>query len=486
VSPPFERIRSLLSRGAPRRTSGPNVLWILSDEHQAAVAGCYGSAVARTPHLDALAARGTVFDAAYCPSPLCGPSRHALTAGKYVSRVGAWGNACWLPSDDVPSIARAMAAGGYEPLLCGKQHYDASRRYGFHELGRFRTNRYYQTGIVQRRAPDALAGGELSRRFRNFRVGDDSAVLRHDREVTERASRFLAGRRRGDPPFFLLVGYLAPHFPLIVPEPWVAPFRGRVPPPALPPGHVESLPRNYRLLRAAFGLDRVPPEVVQSGRELYHGLVSWLDDQIGMLLASLAASRAADDTVVIYASDHGENLGEHGLWWKNCMFEPAARVPLVVSWPARWAGGARRGGACSLLDVVRTVLDLGGVESPEDWNGRSLEPWLDDAAAAWPDLAVSEYYGHNVASGMAMVRRGPWKYVYHTAPDADHPAERELYDLASDPGELRNLAGHTESAARIAELHAALERELGEPVDAIEARCRAEIVRGYGRPPRPD
>jgi arylsulfatase A-like enzyme len=87
---------------------------------------------------------------------------------------------------------------------------------------------------------------------------------------------------------------------------------------------------------------------------------------------------------------------------------------------------------------------------------------------------------------MAMVRRGPWKYVYHTAPDADHPAERELYDLASDPGELRNLAGHTESAARIAELHAALERELGEPVDAIEARCRAEIVRGYGRPPRPD
>jgi choline-sulfatase len=461
------------------------VLLVLSDEHQAAVTGCYGSPLARTPHLDALAARGVVFDAAYCASPLCGPSRLALTAGKYASRVGAWGNACWLPSDDVPSIARVMCAAGYEPVLCGKQHYDATRRYGFRELGAFRTNQYWKTGLVRRRAPDDLAPAEVSRRFQNFRVGEDSPVLRHDREVTERAARFLAERRRSEPPFFLLVGYLAPHFPLIVPEAHVAPFRGRVPPPRVPPGHVDALALNYRLLRAAFGLEGVPEDVVRSGRELYHGLVAWLDEQLGRLFAALGASRFADDTVVVYGSDHGENLGEHGLWWKNCMFEPAVRVPLVISWPARWPGGGRRAGACSLLDLVRSLAELGAAAVPDDWNGRSLLPWLDDAGAPWPDLAASEYYGHNVASGFAMLRRGPWKYVHHTAPDAAHPIERELYDLRADPGELDNLAVRPEQAGRIEELHAALVRELGEDPDETELRCRAEIARGYGRPPRP-
>jgi choline-sulfatase len=461
------------------------VLLVLSDEHQAAVAGCYGSPVARTPNLDALAARGVAFDAACCSSPLCGPSRLSLTAGKYASRVGAWGNACWLPGDDVPSIARVMQDAGYEPVLCGKQHYDATRRYGFRELGAFRTNQYWKTGLVQRRAPDDFTPAEPSRRFQSFRVGEDSPVLRHDREVTARAAEFLAGRRRSDPPFFLLAGYLAPHFPLIVPEAFAAPFRGRVSLPPVPQGYTESLPRNYRLLRAAFGLHGVSDEVQRLGRELYHGLVSWLDAELGRLFAALARSRVADDTVVIYSSDHGESLGEHGLWWKNCMFEPAVRVPLVVSWPARWPGGQRRAEACSLLDLVRAIAELGGARVPEDWNGRSLVPWLDDPAAPWPDLAASEYYGHNVASGFAMLRRNGWKYVHHTAPDAEHPVERELYDLAADPGELHNLAGHPEHEARREALHAALAAELGEEPDETELRCRAEIALGYGRPPRP-
>ena len=130
----LERLRSWTDR-PPAGSRPPNVLLVLSDEHNAGVAGFAGNRVARTPNLDDLAARGVVFDSCYCNSPLCGPSRMSITAVRHPSRVGAWGNASWLPSDDVPSIARAMNAAGYESLLCGKQHYDATRRYGFRELG---------------------------------------------------------------------------------------------------------------------------------------------------------------------------------------------------------------------------------------------------------------------------------------------------------------------------------------------------------------
>ncbi len=477
--------RSLLSRLLSRdeRPAGapPNVLLVMSDEHNHGVAGFAGSPLARTPHLDALAERGVVFDAAYCNSPLCGPSRLSLTAGRYPSRVGAWGNACWLPSDDTPSIARVMNAAGYESVLCGKQHYDSTRRYGFRELGSFRTNQYTKSGLVTRRDPDDLAPPSgLSRRFGNFRAAPDSPVLRHDREVTRRACEFLAGRRRSDPPFFLFAGYLAPHFPLIVPDDYWEHFRGRVPMPEIPDGHLEGLPLNYRHLRIAFSMVDVPEETVRRGRELYHGLTEWFDDQVGRLLATLSRSRVADDTVVIYVSDHGENLGEHGLWWKNCAFESATRVPMIVSWPERFRPG-RRAGACSLVDLMATLPALSGSSAPEDWDGDSLLDWLDSEDSVWKDRAISEYYGHNVASAFTMLREGSWKYVYHAPPSERHPAERELYHLESDPGELTNRAGDPDQADRVAAMHARLVRELGENPDDIDARCRTEVAVGYGR-----
>jgi choline-sulfatase len=477
------RLRARFRRRSAPAERPPNLLVIVSDEHNAGVAGFAGSPVARTPHLDGLAARGVVVDGCYCSSPLCGPSRLSMTAGKYASRVGAWGNASWLPSDDVPSIPRVLASAGYDTLLCGKQHYDATRRYGFHEIGSWRTNQYRKRGVVKRRRPDDLTPpAELSKRFTNFRPGKDSPVLRHDRSVSEAACRFLSGRRRGDAPFFLWVGYLAPHFPLIVPTPYWERYRGRVAAPHVPRGHLDGQPLNYRHLRLGFAMHDVPAETVQRGRELYHGLVEWMDEQAGRVLESLGRSRVADDTVVVYTSDHGENLGEHGLWWKNCMYDAAARVPLVVSWPARWAGGQRRSGACSLLDLVQTFAAIGGAETPEDWDGRSLLPWLDDAEARWESRALAEYYGHNVASAFTMWREDDWKYVYHVPPDGEHPAEHELYDLFADPEELVNLAGRPEHAARRERMHQAMLRELGEHPDDIDARCRAETRHGYARP----
>jgi choline-sulfatase len=188
--------------------------------------------------------------------------------------------------------------------------------------------------------------------------------------------------------------------------------------------------------------------------------------------------------VVIYTTDHGENIGEHGLWWKNALYDQAARVPLIVSYPARWPGGQRRAGACSLVDVVQTIAEVGGASTPSDWNGDSLVPWLERPNSPWKDRAVSEYYAHNIASGYAMIRSGHYKYVYHTAPDAEHPAQRELYDLQADPGEFHNLADRPGQKALIEKLHAALVKELGEDPEATEKRCRADIAKGYGDAPQ--
>ena len=460
----------------------PNILIIMSDEHDPAVTGCYGNRLVRTPNIDRLAARGITFDCAYTNSPLCVPSRLAFTSGKYVSRVGAWSNACWLPSDDIPSIARIMTAAGYDSLLCGKLHYDATRRYGFTEIGG-NMNRSRKTGKGNRRAADdeRISTNSRDGRFAQFHAGESSSVLKHDQKVTAGVLEFLRKRGAGDKPFFLFAGYLAPHFPLIVPERFWKPYEGKIAMPELPTGHVASQPLNYHHLRRGFGVVETDPRIVRLGRELYYGLTQWLDVEIGNVLAALNRSGLADNTVVIYTTDHGENLGEHHLWWKNCMYEHAARVPLVAAWPGRWKGRERRTAACSILDVVHTIAELGGADAPDDWNGQSLCRWMDDPAAPWKDMAVSEYYAHNIASGYAMLRQGRYKYVYHTPPDAKHPAECELYDLAADPKEFTNLARRPQQKDRIGSMHAMLVKELGRHPDETEQICRADYAKGYGR-----
>lgn len=471
----------LLGRGeAPAK---PNLLVIMSDEHTASITGCYGNRIVRTPHLDALAAKGVTFDACYTTSPLCVPARLSFTSGKYVSRNGAWSNNSWLPSDDVASLPRLLNAAGYETVLCGKMHYDATRRYGFSkDLGL--QNRSRKTGKCGRLPADDLAPRPgLSERFKDFRIGkeQENGVMRGDLAVTREASAYLRARTAEDQPFFLFAGYVAPHFPLIVPEEYWQRYRDRIPMPVIPPGHLAQLPANYQHLRVGFHNESVPPETVKLGRELYYGFVEWMDNQIGQLLGALAESAVAANTVVVYTTDHGENLGEHGLWWKNCMYEHAARIPLIISFPPRWPGGQRRTLACSTVDLVQTLAELAGGTAPEDWDGDSLVAWLDDPQAPWKDFAISQYYAHNIASGYVMLRQGPWKYVYHSPPDPQHPAEAELYDLRSDPGEFHNLAKDPAQTERTQAMLAAIVKELGEHPDEIEARARGDFAKGYER-----
>ena len=467
--------------GRQRQVSRPNIIVIISDEHNAGVLGCNGNHIVSTPNLDRLASNGISFDACYCNSPLCVPSRLAFTAGKYVSRIGAWSNSCWLPSADYPTLPRILNAVGYESFLCGKMHYDKTRRYGFTEIGG-NMNGSTKTGKGSRREPDDLTPKPgHSERFDEFYAAEDSRILSHDRKVTAGTIEFLKNRKADDKPFFLIAGYLAPHFPLIVPQQYWDRYRDRVPMPVIPLGHLESQVLNYQHHRIAFNVEDAPDDIVRKGRELYYGLTEWVDQEIGEVLDTLAGSEVADNTVVIYTTDHGENMGEHGLWWKNCMYEHAARVPLIVSWPARWSGPQRRAGACSLVDVVQTIAELADAGTPSDWNGASMVRWLDSPNTEWRDLAVSEYYGHNIASGFAMLRMGDFKYVYHTPASPNHLPQRELYNLKADPGEFNNLAVGSRYKQRLENMHAALVAEIGEEPDNTELRCRADYARGYNR-----
>jgi len=476
--------------GAPAILNGqkkPNILWIMTDEHNAKVMGAYGNKIVRTPHMDSLAENGVIFDTHYCNSPLCVPSRQSITGCKHVSRIDVWNNSCYIPDDNVPSLARQVNQAGYQSFLCGKQHYDYSKRYGFTEIGG-NFNNSFMRGRGKRIAPTELSQKQLSGRFlHDFHPGDDGGSVVHDRKVTAGAVEFLTRHDpHSDKPFFLYTGYLAPHFPLIVPEQYWDPYKGKVPMPVIPPGFLDSMSLNYKVQRASFGEIGVPDDTVRRGRELYYGLTSWVDNEIGKVLAALRTHpEVAENTIIIYSSDHGENMGEHGLWWKNGVYEQAARVPLIISYPRRWAGGQRRAGASSHVDLVQTVVDLAGGRPADDWDGTPMTQWLDDSKHQWKDFSVTEYYGSNTASGFVMARQGEWKYVYHTVIDKDHPDQRELYNLTTDPGEFKNLAALPENKQRIAAMHDRLVKEVGRDPNETEQRSRAQLAKGYNRTDKP-
>ena len=460
----------------------PNILVIMSDEHNASVMGCGGDRLARAPNLDALAACGVLFDAHYCASPICVPSRQSFTTGKYVSHHNVWGNTVGVP-ENWPTLPRLLNSAGYESFLIGKMHYKGGRSYGFAALDKEgKGGKEVAKKQARPRLRHRLPAGEfqdngtqVGEEFSPLGVADDMESF-VDAKRRDDAIRFLRDHKADAKPFFLVVGFIAPHYPLVAPPEYLAHFRDKVSMPAIPPGYLDSLPLNYKHLRNDRKLERVPPETVKLAREAYYARVEWTDQQIGQVLDALKASPFADNTVVIYTSDHGENMGEHGLWWKNCLYDSAARVPLIVSWPVRWKGGQRRSGACGSVDLVQTIAELGGAKPPADWNGNSLVSWLDRPSHAWKDLAVSEYYSGYIASGIAMIRQGDWKYVYHTQADEKHGPERELYNMSVDPKELHNLASDPQQQERLLAMHAALVKELGGDPEHTEQRYRFGAV----------
>lgn len=429
--------------------SKPNILIIMSDEHAPMYSSVYGHSIVRTPNMERLAREGATFDAAYCNSPLCMPSRMSFMTGRLVNKIGAWDN--WTPmrSDQV-TWAHRLRAAGYDVALSGKQHFGgADQLHGFQaQLARdLHAERYHaihawDDGIVPAEQPwhevDEAGPGWTEE-------------LEVDELVQERALAFLRDPARQDKPWALNASFIAPHFPYVVPQR----FWDMYPPeemdlPEIPAGHLANLHRNAQRIRRMFGFPQFPDEVVRRARAGYYALISYFDEKIGELLDALEETSQLENTVIIHLSDHGDMNGEHGMWRKSNFYEASARVPLQVVWPGRITGGGRISQVVSLVDVTATICDIAGDQCDLPLDGDSLLPLLTGESGDWKDEAFCEYLAHGTDRPMAMLRRGRYKLNYSWGDP------EEFYDLEADSGEFRDLAGEPAHQERIAEMRADL------------------------------
>jgi choline-sulfatase len=449
----------------------PHVLIVMVDQLAPAFLPIHGHKLVRAPNLVGLAESGVVFDSAYCNSPLCSPSRAVFMSGQLPSRSGVYDNAAEFRAD-IPTWAHYLRRLGYRTVLAGKMHFcGPDQLHGFEE--RLTTDIYpADFGWT----PDWDRPAERPSWYHNMSsVVDADACVRtnqidFDDEVVFAAERAIydAARSLDERPLCLVASLTHPHDPFaITREYWdlydhaAIDLPRDVPPP-------ETLDPHSRRLRAVCAMDADPitDEQVRNARHAYYGAISYVDDKLGRLLSALRATGMDRRTVVIFTSDHGEMLGERGLWYKMSFFEGAARVPLVVSFPVEFT--ARRVAASvSLVDLLPTLIELAGgdlaatLAAPSD--GRSLVPHL--TGSGGHDEVFGEYLAEGAVSPIMMVRRGRWKFI-HAPGDPD-----QLYDVAADPGERANLAGDPAHAATVASLRAEVVRRWD--LTALDAAVRA-------------
>jgi choline-sulfatase len=435
----------------------------------------YGHDVVSAPHLDALAADGVVYESAYTVSPLCAPSRAALLTGRLPSRTGVYDNAAELRASE-PTATHHLRAAGYQTCLSGKMHFvGPDQLHGFEE--RLTTDVYPAdldwtpdwTVPASRRLPwyhtmePVLTPGECVA----------SMQTDYDDEVARRAVRKLLDLARSPDrrPFFLVASFTHPHDPWeLHPRYW-----GRYDPAAIAPPSVGLIPREQAdphslRLRDMAGIDDVAlsAEQVRRARHGYYAGISYVDERIGEVLGALRETGFAEDTIVVFTADHGEMLGERGLWYKMAFFEPAARVPLIVRAPGRAPG--RVSDPVSLLDVAPSLLDWCGMPAG-DMDGERLDGPAHDV--------VGEYLAEGVNSPLVMLRRGRHKYLWC----ADDPAL--CFDLRDDPRELTGVEPPEELRAEVARRW-----DMAALTEAVLAsqRDRRRVVAGLrsGRPERWD
>ncbi|MGF0338043.1 choline-sulfatase [Ectopseudomonas toyotomiensis] len=421
----------------------PNILFIMADQMAAPILPLHDAASpVQMPNLMKLAEQAVVFDSAYCNSPLCAPSRFTLVSGRLPSKIGAYDNAADFPAD-VPTYAHYLRRLGYRTALSGKMHFcGPDQLHGYEER---LTSDIYPADYgwaVNWDEPDVRASW-----YHNMssvlQAGPcvRSNQLDFDEEVVFKARQYLYDHVRMTPeqPFCLTVSMTHPHDPYTIPREYWDRYEGVDIP--LPRQHIEQSeqdPHSQRLLKVIDLWDKpLPEDKIRDARRAYFGACSYIDDNIGKLLKTLEECGLAEDTLIVFSGDHGDMLGERGLWYKMHWFEMSARVPLLVHAPQRFAAH-RVGQSVSTLDLLPTLVELAGgqIEQGLELEGHSLLPHLKGEGGH--DEVLGEYMAEGTVSPLMMIRRGPWKFVY---------SEQDpllLFNLDSDPQELHNLADCSE------------------------------------------
>ena len=466
----------------------PNILLIMADQMAADCIGAVGHPTVKTPNLDRLAEGGTLFENAYCASPVCAPSRAALATGQLIRNCGVYDNGAEL-SAEIPTIYHRLTSSGYETVGAGKFHFVGPDQ--LHGLSRRLTTDVFPANFAW--TPDWSEGpiesegmnGDIVRRAREV---SSNVYVDFDEEVLFRSLEFIRehGRGRGaesshrkrargqgdaasyppgavtpgDAPFFLQVSFSHPHPPFEAMRRYLDRYPETVPPPAHPDLPVDpTLYEQWMITLNRLAVDPVSPEATAFARRCYYAMVSYVDDMVGRLLDELERHGLSDETVVIFMSDHGEMLGEKGLWYKRMYHEPSVRIPLIVRDPRSVGGAGRReSGVVSLVDLSAEVLQWAGIAPVKDADGRGLGM----VTEAPSNRAIFEYFGKGTVAPLLGIRRDQWKLV-------ELPGLMTLlYDIDADPHETVNLADR--EAEKVRELR-------GELYDGLDLnRLEAEIA----------
>ncbi|KQR76362.1 choline-sulfatase [Burkholderia sp. Leaf177] len=457
-----------------------NILILMADQMTPFALSAYGHHVTKTPNMDALAARGVVFDSAYCASPLCAPSRFSFLSGKLPSNIGAYDNAAEFPSQTL-TFAHYLRAEGYRTVLSGKMHFcGPDQLHGFEE--RLTTDIYpadfgwtpnwddFETRPSwYHNMSSVIDAGPCVRT--NQLDFDDEVTYTTRQKLFDIARERQAGKDAR--PFCVVASLTHPHDPYAIPQKYWDMYRDEdIEMPAYRDSLEAADPHSKRL-RYVCETDKTPPtdQQIRNARHAYYGAISYVDAQFGAILEALDQSGMADDTIVIVTSDHGEMLGERGLWYKMTFFEGGCRVPLIVHAPGQFEARHVKA-SVSHLDVLPTLVELGrGSERsvwPDTLDGRSLVPHLRGEPRAH-DEAIGEYLAEGAIAPIVMLRRGDFKFI-HTPADPD-----QLFNVTADPLERTNLATHPEHAAQVAAFRA----EIAERWDL--AKLREDVVQSQRR-----
>jgi choline-sulfatase len=430
----------------------PNIVFLCSDQHSGRVLGANGHPIVRTPHLDRLASAGMYFRNAYTGSPVCVPGRAGMMTGMFPSDVGSYCNSTCFDGR-APSWGNRLKQAGYYCWATGKLDLTQGVDFGFHEVDTAHGHSQHPDITSLFRAPVCFRPEEravVDGQFKD-RVSNDAALI-------DRGLNFLRNQApKLSQPWAMYIGMHAPH------PKWVAQAKyrdvyppGKMPLPTIPPGYLESRHTMFQVLANFKNISvPIPEDRVRRARAAYFAEVSEVDEYAGRIFDELEKTGQMDRTLFVYTADHGEMLGEHGLWLKNVLLENAARVPLIMA-GAGLPKGKTVDAPVGHCDMVATMLDVAGIVVPRELRGHSL-------TNSTPAAAYSESHSEGNCTGSFMIRKGEWKYLYFTG---DRPL---LFNLQEDPGELRNLAGKAETKAIEQELHARLTK-LVDP-DQVTARA---------------
>ena len=442
----------------------PNILFLFSDQHSAHTMSCAGHPVVQTPHMDRLAREGIHFTNTYCSTPLCMPQRFSLVPGRFSHNTGVLYNNGKLHEGE-PTFVQALKNAGYHTCVTGKIHFCQREKPGteacdehLHEMGFDDVMSHggkgftilaeetdsYKAYLQKKGVADAFYEDYKARQFgdRPHWFAAPSALSEedfHDAYIGQITADWI-GDYDGDKPFFCWCNWGGPH------SPWDAPGRyaemydpAEVDSPLEDP--LENAPEDL-IERQQKTMGGMPEEAWRDCRSHYYGMINVVDDGIGKMLDALQQTGKLENTIVVYASDHGEMLYDRGMHGKTLMYDQSAKVPLVIRLPEGFERGRTSETLVSSLDLIATFLDLAD-ESIKICHGESLMPTLNGETESHRDEVFSEM------GPKKMIRRGEWKYVY-----SPERGIQQLFNLVDDPNELNNLSG---SAGVLA-----LEREMRE------------------------